>query len=100
MELVLRKGLQAALAYYQADRPPVWHQPLRGDARLAGATQEATMMLHQLEAPCDAASLDFILHTFDIILACATTELGPVDVVKMLRDKADCIEAISRRRMH
>ena len=58
------------------------------------------MMLHQLEAPCDAESLDFMFHTLDIILACATNELGPVDVVRMLRDKADCIEAISRRRMH
>ena len=58
------------------------------------------MMLHQLEAPCDVESLAFMMHTFDVILACATNELGPVDVVQMLRDKADCIEAISRRRMH
>ncbi len=58
------------------------------------------MMLHQLEPPCDSDELDFMLHTLDIILACATSELGPVDVVKMLREKADCIESISRRRMH
>ena len=57
------------------------------------------MMLNQLEAPC-AESMDFMLHTFDIILAHATQELGPVDVVKMLRNKADIIEAISKRRMH
>ncbi len=58
------------------------------------------MMLEQLEAPFDAESLDFMLHTLDIILACATSELGPVDVVQMLREKADLIEAISKRRMH
>ena len=58
------------------------------------------MMLNQLEAPCDAESMDFMMHTFDIILANATKEVGPVDVVKMLRDKADIIESLSRRRMH
>ncbi len=58
------------------------------------------MMLHQLEEPSDPESLDFMLHTLDYILAVATSELGPVDVVRMLRDKADCIEAISKRRMH
>ncbi len=58
------------------------------------------MILDQLEAPCDAEELDFMLHTLDVILACATSELGPVDVVRMLRDKANCIEAISKRRMH
>ncbi len=58
------------------------------------------MILDQLEPPCDAEELDLMLHTFDMILACATNELGPVDVVRMLREKADCIEAISRRRMH
>ena len=58
------------------------------------------MMLHQLEPPRDAEALDFMWQTFDIILACATQELGPVDVVQMLRDRADCIEAISKRRMH
>ncbi len=58
------------------------------------------MILDQLEAPCDAEELDFMMHTFDVILACATNELGPVDVVQMLRDKANLIEAISKRRMH
>ena len=57
------------------------------------------MMQHQLEAPC-AESMDFMWHTFDVILAVATQELGPVDVVQMLRAKADIIEAISKRRMH
>ncbi len=58
------------------------------------------MMLDQLEATCDPDEMDFVLHTFDLILAVATSELGPVDVVRMLREKADCIEAISKRRMH
>ena len=57
------------------------------------------MMQHQLEAPC-AESMDFMWHTFDVILAVATQELGPVDVVQMLRAQADIIEAISKRRMH
>ncbi len=58
------------------------------------------MILDQLEAPCDPDEMDFMLHTFDLILAVATSELGTVDVVRMLRAKADCIEAISKRRMH
>ena len=56
-------------------------------------------MMLQLEAPC-AESMDFMLHTFDVILAVATQELGPVDVVQMLRDKADLLEAFSQRRVH
>ncbi len=43
---------------------------------------------------------EYMLPTLDAILALATNTWGPVTVIAMLRDKADCIEAISKRRMH
>ncbi len=58
------------------------------------------MIEHQLAAPCDPEALDCMMVTFDAILECAINELGPIETIKMLRAKADIIEAISTRRMH
>ena len=41
-----------------------------------------------------------MMPTLDAILALASDTFGPKYVIKMLRDKADLIEAISSRRMH
>ncbi len=41
-----------------------------------------------------------MMPMFDAILALATDTWGPLEVVKMLREKADLIEAISTRMMH
>ncbi len=57
------------------------------------------MILNQIETP-ESDEAESMLPTLDAILARATDAWGPVTVVAMLRDKADCIEAISNRRMH
>ncbi len=57
------------------------------------------MILDQIEPP-EGDEVEYMLPTLDAILAIATDAWGPVTVVAMLRDKADCIEAISKRRMH
>ena len=57
-------------------------------------------MQFELQPPCDLDELNYMMQTFDAILACCTNELGPGATIEMLRDKADLIEAISKRRMH
>ncbi len=58
------------------------------------------MITYELAPPCDPEAMNYMMQTLDHILACATNELGPAETVKMLRAKADALEAISTRRMH
>ncbi len=41
-----------------------------------------------------------VIHALDGLLAVATSTWGPIEVIAMLRHKADLIEAISKRRLH
>ncbi len=58
----------------------------------------------QIAAQLDADEYDddaaAMMPAFDAILAVATDNWGPIKTVRMLRDKADLIEAISTRMMH